>query len=341
MTGRGRAWPRSAAAALLAALASGCVDDHAMLSPAGPAARLLAALGWPILIGFTLTSVVMWALVAWAAVRRRGTLATHAPIDAGGGNGWVLVGGFLIPGVAFAATFVATLRTMDAFPMAQHDHGKPEVRVTGHQWWWQVEYVGGAPSEQFATANEIHIPVGRAVTIELRSVDVIHSLWVPRLQGKVDLIPGIVNRMTLQADRPGVYPGSCSELCGVQHAHMRLLVVAEDAATYERWLARERQVAAAPVGEEAELGRSLFEQRACVVCHTVRGTGARATVGPDLTHLASRLTLGAGSFPNDVATLHAWIMNAPSLKPGVRMPALTQFDGPQLHQLVAYLRGLR
>ena len=191
------------------------------------------------------------------------------------------------------------------------------------------------------TANEVHIPVGQPVDLQLVSADVIHSFWAPRLHGKVDLIPGMDNRIRIQADEPGVYHGACAEFCGLQHAHMRFVVVAEEPAAFEAWLDNQRKPAVErPLTAAAQRGKALFNAGPCVLCHTVRGTDARGTVGPDLTHFAKRALIGA-AFPQDVATLHAWVTNAPSLKPGTLMPALTQFSGSELQDLVAYLQTLQ
>jgi cytochrome c oxidase subunit II len=326
-------------------LVSACTWERSSLDPAGPAARRLSDLGWPILLGFLVVSAVMWGLLVWVALRRTGTLQEHEPVDSPGDPRWIVVGGFVIPGVAFAAVFVATLRTMSAFPM-EHAHGgageaaPADIRITGHQWWWEVQYREGALSERVTTANEIHVPAGTPVEIELASDDVIHSFWAPRLHGKVDLVPGFLNRIRIQADRPGHYAGECAEYCGQQHAHMRFLVVAEEPARFEAWLAHERAPAGTPDGEPAQRGQRLFLAAACPMCHTVRGTSARGTVGPELTHLANRWTIAAGSFPRDLAYLHAWVTDAPSLKPGTRMPEISQFTGPELGDLVAYLQSL-
>lgn len=315
---------------------------YSTLAPAGPAADRLAGLGIPILLLFLAIVIVVWALLAALVFRRHGTLEEHAPIDAQGGMGWVLIGGFLLPVLAFAGVFLATLRTMSAFPMEAHHGGRPaEIRILGRQWWWEVQYLGARPDLQVTTANEIHIPVGRPVEIELETRDVIHSFWVPRLHGKVDLVPGQPNRIRIQAGRPGVYPGECAEFCGLQHANMRLLVIAEPPQAFARWLEHERKPALAPRTVSAHRGRVLFMSRACSLCHTVRGTPALGSVGPDLTHLGSRRTIAANTLPNNLADLHAWVTNAPSLKPGVKMPELAQFRGDELHDLVEYLRELR
>jgi cytochrome c oxidase subunit 2 len=282
----------------------------------------------------------MWGLIAWVAWRRTGTLEEHAPPDAKGGLRWVAIGGFVIPGAAFAAAFVGTLNSMSAFPMDHHPHHDAEIRVLGHQWWWEVQYRIGEPNQYVVTANEVHIPVGQPVDLQLVSADVIHSFWAPRLHGKVDLIPGMDNRIRIQADQPGMYHGACAEFCGLQHAHMRFVVVAEQPAAFEEWLEHQRKPAERPATAAAERGKALFDGGPCILCHTVRGTNARGTVGPDLTHFGQRALIAA-AFPQNLATLHAWVTNAPSLKPGTLMPALTQFTGSELHDLVAYLQTLQ
>jgi cytochrome c oxidase subunit 2 len=313
------------------------------LDPAGPAARTIADLGWPLLVGFTAVSAIMWGLLIWVVVRRTGSFATHEPAKPGAGTGWVVLGGFVIPGVAFTAAFVATVGTLAGFPIPHRSFAPPEIRVTAHRWWWDVEYVTGALPQRFHTANELHVPVGRTVDIELVSADVIHSFWVPRLHGKVDLVPGTTNHIRIQASQAGTFEGSCAEFCGLQHAAMRFTVVAESSDDYRRWLAAQREpaLATASGGDAIARGAAIFEVSACPLCHTVRGTNALATVGPELTHLASRGTLAAGWLPKNTATLHAWVMNAQSLKPGVEMPTLTQLTGEELHDLVAYLEALR
>lgn len=330
-----------AIAASMAALGAACSDNRSTLAPAGPAARILSEIGRPVLIGFTGVSLLMWGLLVWVAWRRTGTVAEHAPISETGGMPWVVIGGFVVPATVFTAIYVATLGVMNAFPM---NHGKtvaPEIRVTCHQWWWEVQYLMGGGPNYFKTANEIHIPTNRPVEIELASADVIHSFWVPRLHGKVDMIPGTVNRIRLQADEAGVFPGACAEFCGLQHAKMRFVVVAEAPDVFERWRSLQRKPAPLLSDAAAIRGEKVFMNGPCPVCHKVAGTLALATVGPDLTHVATRATLASGWLPKDVATLHAWIINAPSLKEGVQMPPFTQFGGPQLHDLVAYLEALQ
>ena len=306
----------------------------------GPAARELAWLGWVVLSTFVLTTVVTVALLGWAACRRRGSFAEHAPADAGGGQRWIVIGGFLVPAAVLGVVFVVTLQTMTAFPMGHDPHGGADIRIIGRQWWWEAVYERGPVHRRVRASTEIHIPVGRPVTLALESRDVIHSFWVPKLHGKVDLVPGRTNHIRLQADEPGVYRGQCAEFCGMQHAHMAMLVVAEPEAEFEAWLERQRRPAARPATAAAVRGQRLFESRACVVCHQVRGTAALATVGPDLTHVASRRLIAGGMLRNNTANMYAWVTHAQSLKPGSWMPDVTQFTGAELHDLVAYLQGL-
>ena len=213
------------------------------------------------------------------------------------------------------------------------------VQVIGHQWWWEVNYQDENPSRSFTTANEIHIPVGVPVRVSLTSPDVIHSFWVPSLNGKTDLIPGRENTTTIEADRPGTYRGQCAEFCGVQHAHMALLVVAEPKEAFEAWRARQVQPAAEPAGDAEKRGRDVFLSGPCVMCHRIRGTIAGGSLGPDLTHVAGRQTLAAATIPNTPGYLAAWIEDPQHVKPGNRMP-ITQIAPPDMHPLLAYLETL-
>lgn len=327
----------------VAALAPGtaaCSGAQSSMAPAGPAAQALARLGGVSLVVLGVAAVATLVLLVWAVWRRRGTLAEHAPADAGGGQRWILVGGALIPAVVLAGLFVLTLRTMSAFPIDHHAAGEPEIRVIGRQWWWEAVYERGPVYLRVTSPTEIHIPAGRPVDIALETRDVIHSFWVPTLHGKVDLVPGRVNRIRLQAGEPGVYRGECAEYCGMQHAHMVFLVVARPEDEFEQWLAHQRRPARPPDTDQTRLGRDLFMTRACVTCHAIRGTGALATVGPELTHVAGRRLIAGGMLDNNLANMHAWVTSAQSIKPGARMPNVTEFTGPELHALVAYLRTL-
>jgi cytochrome c oxidase subunit 2 len=219
--------------------------------------------------------------------------------------------------------------------------GEPlNLKLTGKQWWWQVEYVDPVPSQSITTANEIHIPVGRPVKIQLESSDVIHSFWVPNLHGKKDLIPGYSNVIWIEADRPGVYRGQCAEFCGFQHAHMALLVIADPPERFRAWADAQRQSSAPPRTPQQALGKYLVERLPCANCHTVRGTQASGRLGPDLTHVASRRTLAAGTMPNNRGHLSGWLLDPQSVKPGNLMPP-TAMSSESLQAVLAYLEALR
>jgi cytochrome c oxidase subunit II len=324
--------------------AAGCNGVQPMLAPGGPQARNIARLGWFVLITFSVVTIVMWALVFWVAARRRGTLAEHAPYDAPSDKRWIVVGGFLIPTIILGTIFVMTLNSMKAFPMGDHEMhaGPPMITITGHQWWWEIEYqFGESVSGHVVDANELRIPAGRPVDIRLRTHDVIHSFWVPQLHGKVDLVPGFDNRIRIQADQTGLYRGECAEYCGPQHAHMILLVDVLPPAEFDAWLARERQPAAPPADAFAARGQQMFMSSACVLCHTIRGTGAHGLVGPDLTHFGGRRGIAANSYPNRTGFLEGWVTHAQTMKPNAQMPDITAFTGEDLRAIVAYLEGLK
>jgi cytochrome c oxidase subunit 2 len=325
-----------------AAFCASCGGPQNILAPGGPAARRLADAGWLVLITFSVVTLVMWGLIGWLALRRKGTLAEHAPWDAGGGMRWIAVGGMTIPIVVLGVIFVVTLQTMAAFPMGDNEMNAPPplLRIIGHQWWWELQYLDPDGPQVVVTANEIHIPAGRPVDIELQSIDVIHSFWVPELHGKVDLIPGKVNRIRVQADGPQTFRGECAEFCGPQHSKMILLVRADAPRDFEAWVARESAAAQMPMTPEAVHGEQLFLSKACVLCHTVRGTGAHGMVGPDLTHVGRRRRIAANAFDNNTANLSAWVTHAQTLKPYAKMPNLSVFTGEELRDVVAYLQGL-
>jgi cytochrome c oxidase subunit 2 len=225
---------------------------------------------------------------------------------------------------------LASLSTRDAV----------HIEVIGHMWWWQVNYDDPVPARIFSTANEMHIPVGRPVVVSLKADDVIHSFWVPNLHGKKDALPGHITTLTLRADKAGTYRGQCAEFCGLQHAFMAFTVVAEPDAAFQQWADAHRQPAPQPGGGDAKRGQDLFLTGTCMMCHTVAGTTANARTGPDLTHIASRPTLAAGTLPNDRASLRAWIEDPQKLKPGVNMPA-HHVAAADLDALVAYLETLK
>lgn len=214
------------------------------------------------------------------------------------------------------------------------------ISLTGHQWWWEVTYNDTSPQHQLSTANEIHVPVGRRVLFTLTSRDVIHSFWMPNLSGKKDLIPGHTSDVWFVADTPGVYRGQCAEFCGLEHAKMALVVVAESPADYRKWYEAQLQPDAQPSDSLRAFGQQVFLTGACALCHAINGTPAGAHFGPDLTHLGSRMTLAAGTLPNTRGNLGGWIVDPQSIKPGVHMPS-NNLDPKQLRALIAYLEGLQ
>jgi cytochrome c oxidase subunit II len=311
---------------------------HDALAPAGPQAAGLAELSWTLLGGAAVIFVIVMALLALALWRRRPALSEARA------RALVLGGGVVIPAVvlvALVAGSVAVGRTTAAAPPAD----ALWIEVTGWRWWWEVRYPH-APGA--VTANEIHVPVGRPVALRLVSRDVIHSFWVPTLQGKMDLIPGIVNTAWFTAERPGTYRGLCAEFCGVQHAKMAFLVVAQPPAQFAAWLAQQQRAAPAPAEGPARRGREVF-RLACRECHVVRGMPepapgeSRIAVeprpAPDLTHLASRRTLAAATWPNTRGHLGGWILDPQAAKPGSLMPP-TLLPPDELHALLAYLESL-
>jgi cytochrome c oxidase subunit II len=338
------------AAAGLLALA-GCSSVQSTFDAHGPAARSIGGLSWFMTILFLIVSVIMWLLIGYAFYRRRGSLLEHEPIDAGGGQMWIAVGGITIPLIILTILFVLGLGLLRDFPIhgmhgeavhAQMAHSmKPEIRITGHQWWWQIEYLNDDPSQQFTTANELHLPTDRPVNIEVRTDDVMHSFWVPALHGKVDLIPGMTNYIRLQASQAGEFTGQCAEYCGAEHARMRILAIAQSADEYVAWKEAQLKAAEQPATADAIAGQQIFLSGPCAMCHEVRGTVAGGRVAPDLTHIGSREYIASNTYRNNDAYLEAWVTHAQSLKPEAEMPDLTQFSGEQLHDLVSYLRQLQ
>jgi cytochrome c oxidase subunit 2 len=311
------------------------------LSTQGVTGARESALGWFLLIVASAVVAVVTILVVMAALRhRRGDLE---PVTSSSTTElrWITVGGIGVPIVILTVAFLFTVTTINAVGAPARSYAAT-IQVTGHQWWWEVRYEGADPSEDVTTANEIHIPAGEPVRVKLESGDVIHSFWVPQLAGKMDVIPGQHNELWIQAKEPGVYVGNCGEYCGAQHAHMRIVVVADAPDTYRAWLAGQARPAPAPVPTDSVTfnGFAAFNRAGCSACHGIRGTAAGAAVGPDLTHLGSRQTLAAGVLPNTSANLMAWIAGAQQLKPGTDMPDM-HVAPSDLPVLVAYLESLR
>ncbi|MBX6331499.1 MAG: cytochrome c oxidase subunit II [Gemmatimonadaceae bacterium] len=311
-----------------------------VVHPASPQAGQIALLWW-IAVGISAVVYVLVVAAFFIAIaRHRAQEGPPAGADprAERRATRIVIGAAVATVVILAAWFglsVASARALERPPAHP-----VRVEVIGHQWWWELHYAGASPSDAVTSANELHVPVGIPVQLQLASADVIHSFWVPSLDGKRDLIPGTRTTTWFRVDRPGVYRGQCAELCGLEHAHMALLVIAEPKAQFDQWLATQRAPAVPPADPVTWRGQAIFLGAACSLCHTIRGTGAGALSAPDLTHLASRRTIAAGALPNAPGTLGAWIADPHAFKRGTIMPA-TRLDGGAMQALVAYLRSLR
>jgi cytochrome c oxidase subunit 2 len=312
---------------------------HSALDPAGPQAAAIKAWLWnPMYAAAVVTFLLVTGALLWAAFRRRDSAEPSTDLRHERGLARAV-------GVATTITILVVFAVLVLDGVVGHaSSGAPtdalRVTVTGRQWWWEVVYPGHSADEVATTANEIHIPVGRPVVNELRSSHVIHSLWVPSLGPKRDLIPGRTNTLRLQADRPGVYRGVCAEFCGAQHAKMAFVVTAEPAERFAAWLSSQRGSPQPPADSLAQRGEQVFLGGSCPLCHSVAGTSAGGRIGPDLSHLASRQTIAAGTRPNTRGNLAGWILDPQSMKPGTKMPP-SRLTGADLHALTAYLESLR
>lgn len=333
-----RAFRGSAALAAGPALAA-CGGARPAASSAGPAAERIGELLWAMTGLGTVVFVIFCVALVYALAHRRGEVLAPTPERDRRRTRMILLLGAVLPAIILIPLLFWTFQTLAALdPRARR--ADLVVDVVGKQWWWEVRYRDPDPTRGFITANELHVPVGRRVELRLTSTDVVHSFWVPELQGKTDLIPGRENVAWIEASRPGVYGGQCAEYCGIQHAHMGLLVVAQPQEEYETWAARQRQSAAEPGDSMAHSGRQAFLGSACALCHTVRGTPAGGNAGPDLTHVAGRRTLASALLPNTPGHLGGWIANPQALKPGSRMPRVPM-SRDEFRLIHHYLQTLR
>ncbi len=313
-------------------LFSGCQGAPSTLSPRGPAAARLADLWWVLFSVAAVVFVIVMGLLTYALFRSRGNGGRTA---LGEGRTFVTVGGAVVPALILTGVMIYTVDVQRAISVPR-DEPALIIEIVGHQWWWEVTY----PDYGFTTANEIHIPVGEPVLLKLTSADVIHSFWAPQLQAKLDLLPGQTNTTWISADSAGIFRTECAEFCGLQHAHMGMMIVAEPVEQLTDWLAGQQELPEIVTDDPVLLeGQQVFMGSACVYCHTIRGSTATGKVGPDLTHLASRLTIGAGMFPNNRGHLAGWILDSQALKPGNEMPSV-YLDPTSLHALLRYLESL-
>lgn len=318
---------------------AGCSGWQSALDPHADAAGELHGL----FLLFAITCGIVWTVVmlvlAGALLRRRAAPRTGAEREGAERRSGRVVGG----AVAATVLIIAGLTLASYFVTRGISADRPEalvVRLRGLQWWWEAAYDDPSPDRVFITANELHLPLGRPVRLELAAADVIHSFWVPNLAGKQDMIPGRDNVLAFTPNRAGTYRGQCAEFCGLQHAHMALQVVVEPPEAFDRWRAAQLAEATAPEGAEEAAGRAVLEGKACGACHTVRGTTAAGTLGPDLTHVGGRRTIAAGMLPVTRGSLAAWIADPQTIKPGNNMP-MVPLSADELQAVSAYLVRLR
>src|SRR5437899_2052664 len=304
------------------------------LDPQSPLARAIYELGIVSGVVFALIFVIVTGAILYAIFRFRAR-GGEPEREQLAGNKKVGIAWTVIPFLIVVFLLVMTLQAMNRAdpPPAP----SPDLVITGHQFWWQVDYPGSGA----ITANEIHIPVGKPLSVRLESKDVLHEFWVPKLTRKMTNVPGQPNHIWLQADKPGTYIGQCSEFCGTQHAWMRILVVADEPSKFEEWQRAQLQPGQAATSDATAKGLVLFQTSTCINCHAIRGvTGADLRVAPDLTHVASRRQLAAGIIENTPANMRLWLKYPQHIKPDTSMPDL-EFTDEQLDQLTEYLSTLR
>jgi cytochrome c oxidase subunit II len=307
--------------------------------PVGPQAQRLTEITWFLTWLCTAVAVIVIGFLLFALwrSRSRGVVAEGPEVErklwywVGGGVGatTIILFGILLYNLS-------TGRALAAFA----DKDALTIRVTGQQWYWDVEYRDPLANRRLVTANEIHIPVGRRIRLEVQSKDVIHSFWAPNIHGKIDLIPGYSGTTYFRVDKAGTYHGRCAEFCGLQHAKMDFFVIAESPAQFALWFENQLKPAATPSDTLALKGREVFLTKTCAMCHGIRGTEADSHVGPDLTHLATRSTLAAGTIPNTRGHLAGWVLDPQKIKPGAKMPP-NQLASDELQALLSYLESLK
>jgi cytochrome c oxidase subunit 2 len=328
---RRRTLPTAVVAAVALAACGG--GSPSALDPKGPAAARIADVWWLMLALAVAVYLAVAGLIFVAARRRRGAdqQGRRLPL---GENAFIWIGGIAVPTAILVVLAVVTVSSTADLTRADDDPLR--IEVEGFKWWWEVRY----PGTEVVTANEVHVPVGRPVEIELTTADVIHSFWVPELAGKVDMVPGQRNLLRVTADQPGEYRGQCAEFCGVQHARMAFLVVADEPEAFDDWMERHRAPPPEPPPGPASEGERIFENTSCAGCHTVRGTSARGESGPDLSDFGSRRTIGAATVENNRGNLSGWLVNAQTIKPGNLMPPIS-LEPDELQALIAYLETRR
>jgi cytochrome c oxidase subunit II len=320
------------AAGTIALLVAGCGGAGSIVSPKGSEADRIAGMWWLMFGLAAAVYVVVAGFILYAATRGRRTGGKASALR----EHWLIwIGGVAVPLVILAILAVVTVDATSALRGSSADELR--IDVTGKLWWWSVRY----PATGVTTANQLHVPVGQPLDIHLTSDNVIHSFWVPELAGKEDTVPGQPNDLRFTADTVGRYNGRCAEFCGLQHSHMGIEVIVETPADFGRWLARRQRAPLEPASEDAAIGQLVFQREACAGCHTIKGTDAQGTFGPDLTDVGSRRTLGAGAIENTPENMAKWIRDAPGIKPGISMPAFGSLSQRDLTAITAYLESLK
>jgi len=333
------------ALALAGFVLASCGGQQSALDSAGIQSERLESLWWLFfyVLG-TIYLIVMAVLVVALIRRRRADSATPPEIAPNEGRerrmGNTIKAAVVVSAIILFTFMVISFRTGRAINTLSQAASPVSIKITGNQWWWDVQYEDINPSQNIHTANELHLPAGRPIKVELQSNDVIHSFWLPNMHGKKDLIPNYPTTFFFEADKPGIYWGQCAEFCGYEHAKMRFLVVVQTPDEFDAWVAAARQTPPPPTDPAAVRGQQIFLTSVCTQCHTVQGTTAAATVGPNLTHVASRQYIAAGSLQNTREHLASWITDPQKIKPGIRMPMNTYSDD-DLNALVAYLETLK
>lgn len=317
----------------LALTTSACTGVQSSLDPAGNEAGQITKLFWVMTTGAIIVWLGVIALLVYA-VRLRPESFTRRKAN------WMIVGG----GVVMPLTVLTVLLLYGLAPipalLAPAPPGSLRIEVSGEQWWWRVRY-SPAGQDPITVANEIRLPVGEPVEFHLESPDVIHSFWIPPLGGKMDMIPGRKTRLVLTPSRTGTFRGVCAEYCGASHALMAFAVVVQEKEEFTAWLAHQSGPAETPRDELSAHGGQLFMAHGCSACHTVRGTPAAGSIGPDLTHVGGRLTVAAGTLANEPNALNRWITQTHEVKPGVLMPSFHMLPSEDVRALAAYLEGLK
>jgi len=314
---------------------SGCNGEQSAFAPSGVEAMRVSILFWIMTIGGFV--VLIWVCAAtYIAIFGRQQIRYRFSSE-----NFISTFGIALPVVVLTLLLVYGFLVLRAG--AYTVPGVPDdadIAVSGELWWWRVTYTG-PDGQHVSSANELHVPVGKPVRLALTSADVIHSFWVPQLAGKLDMIPGRTNILTLEATEPGISRGQCAEYCGGAHAFMSFHVVAHPPDEYADWLASEAAPAQEPGTSEQRRGAKVFRDAGCGGCHTVRGTNAKGMIGPDLTHVGSRRSLGAATLPNNAQAFADWIVNSQHIKPENKMPEFSIFSDNELRLLAIYLEGLK